>query len=1321
MEVSMAGVHASFARGWSNGRPVECLLDTGAAVSLVHAGVARAAQLRELQRPRTALKAADGNALEVLAVVQTDLELEVNVRDAEGSNRPARELVRVEAGVVENLPVQVLLGIDWLKANCEVWNFEVGEVKLRSGQTLTLMHPGEGRAPSAELTRGVAVAAEECLLAPGETRWLAVTWQHEDCGDVWLELRTEEAAVGPGAAWRKLDVRELWNASVTARVAGAAELLVQNCSLERVRVAEDQPIADVYPTWERVATEVRVPDEPLWHGSAHCVGVVRQAETLDEQVSRLLDATDAKQLDVKRREAWRHMLLRNRAACFVEGGELPKCNFIQHRIQLKAGVTGLRERPHQYPFQQLEAFRRTTAELMAMDVLVRWDGETAFNIPMMVLPKKAPGQFRIVGNYVRLNSVTVAAPQFAMPNSEQTMESVAGRPVLSTWDCPYGFNQIELEERSRQFTAFSVPGMGTYAYKRMPLGITGGPATFNRCMHLVLREVEELRNEEGKVVSACASFVDDIIIGSDTEAWHLKHTELVLQAFVKAGMQLSLTKSKLMPKEVVYLGRTIRAGRRGMEEAKVLDIMATRPPQTAAELHEWLGKVAYNSAYIPNEKMVAAPLWEMLHGRSENDAVSAVEVMAAKEQIINKAHVLRKMRMSDTKHRKRGLQWTDEAREAFEELKRLVSRRPMLVFPDYGKPFVVTSDASRVGVGGVLSQMHDGVLVPVAFTSRALREPEKLYSVWELEALAAATAVLRFRRFIDMCPTDVVLHTDHRTLATAMQTGRATSTLHSRWLAIIGAYCKPEHVVYVEGESNRADYFSRHPMMDDAAALSPEEVEYFELAVLWDAWCGEDERGLIAPALATRVVVNMLPKDMAEAQELDTELSLVRRLRRGELSLKELTPEIRGLADGTTLRQNVLFKLTLRNQWKVMVPLALRRPLLEEAHDSALGAHMSAGATTRRLMQHFWWTGMRKEVAAHVSACQVCEVVGRGPQMKTTKVLTGPVGGDACEPLEVLCVDVKGPLPVTRHGNRFIVAFIDVATRVAMTWAVPNHKADKVAECMKEWWMVHGVPVRVISDHGSEFWSTVFEKFLKALSVSHTGVVPYSPWMNGKVERFNGTLGLLLKKMTEQNKLEWDENLHLCVAAYNFATHSALGCSPHEALTGRKARQPLDVAFDIPVAQRLSTVWRICAEMRRVAKGGWHQKDSPEHRVFAPGEWVLLRAHVKVGHPARPTGPSELVKVDGGLPTVSVWLRMNGTTVERHASQLLRCRTRNGKTEKLEADGDDETSVLAILNSSDGVDVGNHGPEDVVGGDSQMKAVVLPGGGKIVPQADSNP
>ena len=103
--------------------------------------------------------------------------------------------------------------------------------------------------------------------------------------------------------------------------------------------------------------------------------------------------------------------------------------------------------------------------------------------------------------------------------------------------------------------------------------------------------------------------------------------------------------------------------------------------------------------------------------------------------------------------------WGQEQQEAFDALKRAISRLPVLGMANFSEKFTVQTDASGVALGAVLSQECNGVRQPIAYASRTLSAQERKASTYELECLAVPFGTEKFRKYIER--QDFILETDN--------------------------------------------------------------------------------------------------------------------------------------------------------------------------------------------------------------------------------------------------------------------------------------------------------------------------------------------------------------------------------------------------------------------------------------------------------------------------------------------------------------------------------------------------------------------------------
>ena len=121
--------------------------------------------------------------------------------------------------------------------------------------------------------------------------------------------------------------------------------------------------------------------------------------------------------------------------------------------------------------------------------------------------------------------------------------------------------------------------------------------------------------------------------------------------------------------------------------------------------------------------------------------------------------------------------WTEELEKAFREIKNALIRAPILIYPDFNKPFEIYSDASNTAIGAVLVQQIDDKIHPVAYASRLLNKNELNYSTSEKEMLAIVWASKHFKSFIYGRHT--IFRTDHKPLSTLVKSKEPDGRLNS--------------------------------------------------------------------------------------------------------------------------------------------------------------------------------------------------------------------------------------------------------------------------------------------------------------------------------------------------------------------------------------------------------------------------------------------------------------------------------------------------------------------------------------------------------------
>lgn len=368
---------------------------------------------------------------------------------------------------------------------------------------------------------------------------------------------------------------------------------------------------------------------------------------------------------------------------------------------------------------------------------------SAWNSPVTVV-KKSNGKARLCLDARQVNSITVK-DAYPMPKIDSIISRLNETQFISSVDLKDAFWQIELDEESRDKTAFTIPGRPLYQFTRMPFGLCNAAQSMCRLMDLAIPS--ELRG-------CVFVYIDDLLVVSESWETHLERLEMVATSLRKANLTINVDKSHFAMKSLKYLGNVIGNGEIKPDPDRVVSITEFPTPKTIKQVRRFLGMTGWYHRYIHGYATLAAPMTDLLK-KSDHFC------------------------------------WTPEAQKSFDSLKASLTTAPVLTHPDFSQHFYIQCDASMSGVGGVLFQLVNNEEHPIAYMSRKLNTAQKNYSVTELECLAAVLCVQKFRCYVEGMPFTII--TDHASLKWLMGQKELTGRL-ARWsLKLQGFDFKIEH------------------------------------------------------------------------------------------------------------------------------------------------------------------------------------------------------------------------------------------------------------------------------------------------------------------------------------------------------------------------------------------------------------------------------------------------------------------------------------------------------------------------------------------------
>jgi hypothetical protein len=419
----------------------------------------------------------------------------------------------------------------------------------------------------------------------------------------------------------------------------------------------------------------------------------------------------------------------------------------------------------------------------------------------------------------------------------------------------------------------------------------------------------------------------------------------------------------------------------------------------------------------------------------------------------------------------------------------------------------------------------------IAYTSRRLRKHELNYPTHDLELAVVVHALKIWRHYI--MGTKCQVYTDHKSLKYIF-TQKDLNLRQRRWLELIKDYDLEIH--YHPGKANLvADALSRKEHVHSAFVVQ-----------LPDELAKDFER------------LNLGIVTHTEGITIELEPTLEQEIRKGQVGdakiqeIKDLITEGRG-PEFTEDEQGIIW---FKNRICVPDTDSLRETILKEAHDSVYSIHPGSTNMYQDLKQKYWWYGLKRDVAAHVAMCDVCQRVKAEHQR--------PAG--LLHPLKIpewkweeIGMDFIVGLPRTSAGYDSIWVIVDRLTKVAHYIPVKTtYSGAKLAELyMARIVCLHGVPKKIVSDRGSQFTSRYWKKLHESLDTRLDFSSAYHPQTDGQIERTNQVLEDMLRACALKHGGSWDKSLPYAEFSYNNSYQASLKMSPFEALYSRKCRTPL--------------------------------------------------------------------------------------------------------------------------------------------------------------------
>lgn len=704
----------------------------------------------------------------------------------------------------------------------------------------------------------------------------------------------------------------------------------------------------------------------------------------------------------------------------------------------------------QYPLSHAmqKVLNEQVDEMLELDIIEPC--VSPWSSPLWLVNKK-DGSYRVCFDGRKLNAVTVP-DSYPPPLIDSVIMKIRDAKFLSSIDLKSAFFQIPLDEESKCKTAFAVHGRGLFCFKRLPFGLSNSSSAMCRLLDSVIGPDLE---------PYVFYYLDDIIVATPDFTTHLKILREVYTRLKNANLTVNFQKCHFCRPSLKFLGFIVDEAGLRTDPEKISALLNYPTPRNTTQIRRLIGLIGYYRRFLKDFASISSPINDLLKGRKKGQSIT----------------------------------WSNEADEAFQKIKILLTTAPVLASPNFVKPFSIMCDASDSGVAGILFQEDDGLEHPIAFFSKTLNKAQRKYTTTEKELLAVLLSIEKFRCYVEGVKFTVI--SDHSSLQW-LQNMKNPSPRLARWLLRLSQY--DFTIIHRKGTD-----------IPNVDALSRSGVDSTQISILNTSTLNPDK----------------WYKDM---------VSNVR-------NNPDLFPAFR-------VENAILYKHVFQSEkftdtspeWKIVVPTPNRVEILKLFHDDPTAGHLGVLKTFSRVSKLYYWPRMKQSIQLYVRSCRVCA------QCKPDNLPQAGLMGkyrDIKYPFQMISADLLGPYPRSKNGNRFVLVVCDWFTKFVLVHPMSKATTSSIIKFLEnQVFLIFGVPQIVVVDNGPQFISKDFKQLMQSYNVQKIWYnARYHPQVN-PCERVNRTLTTAIRSYIKENQKTWDTVIFKVAQAIRLAKHEVTGYSP---------------------------------------------------------------------------------------------------------------------------------------------------------------------------------
>lgn len=769
-------------------------------------------------------------------------------------------------------------------------------------------------------------------------------------------------------------------------------------------------------------------------------------------------------------------------------GPLNCSPFIEHTIDT-GDHAPICQMPYEIPPARLTR-AKTEIDRMLNREIIEPLKDSAWNLPIICV-EKPNNKVRICLDARKLNKIT-RPNKYYQTNLARIFARMKRGKYISCCDVNDAFYQINLAENAREKCSFIAPGIGRFAYKRMPAGLKNSCSTLCQLVDSMFTESE---------APEIFVYLDDFLIISPTFESHIKSLKFLAERLVDRQLTVSGEKSEFGLKKCKWLGQIFSEEGIEVDPSRIAAIANFRRPRTSTEIKSFLGLCGFYRRYIHNFSGISAGMSELLKGCNQ---------------------------------KRTPIKWNELAEISFITLKQALISSPILQPPEAEYPFTVEVSNNGIAIAGILSQSIESKLHVIAYTSAKLTDSQRKFSNAELDCLAIIHAVETWDIYI--AGSKIEVQADAQNVKWLQNRADKTGRL-SRWGMRMQAY----DMEIIQRKSKRK-YINTEVLCEAITEDTPfvnlkggEDI--IDLNFEFD--CDETDVQMLEIKCDQEVL--LVNVSDFKATEDDWYLQ--------KFNESNSLPNFK--VENDILYYKYDYKLKpFELEWKIVVPIEFIHETFVQEHEETISSHGGFYRTYRRMREKYYFPKMYDTVYKLVKDCVVCRITKASTE--NTKALMGSQRTPT-ENFQHIFLDFVGPLVMSKKQNSYLLVAVDSLSKYVFAKPMQSATAEVTIKFLiNEIVLKVGVPEYFIVDNAKVFTGLKFTKFCESLNIKLMRTANYSPQANA-TEAVNKVIGNAIRAYLTKcpDQTHWCNGIPEIIHALNSAVHSQSNCTPNMAVFGK--------------------------------------------------------------------------------------------------------------------------------------------------------------------------